>query len=29
MEVFIQERLRDLRVKRGLTLKQLAEHTPR
>ena len=27
MELSIQERLRDLRVERGLTLEQLAEQT--
>ena len=27
MELFIQERLKDLRVERGLTLEQLAEQT--
>ena len=28
MELSIQERLKDLRVERGLTLEQLAEKTP-
>ncbi len=28
MELSIQERLKDLRVERGLTLEKLAEQTP-